>query len=773
MSTSHFQTQFSPGQSSAHWESLLDPNEKQAYVELFRTADTDGKGILLKDEAMSFFKRSDVPANILTEIWDASDNDNKGFLTDMEFCIALKLIACAQHGILTASPVLSTSVPLPQFSGVSIKPLPPNRANTVTSTPSDIITPDERSKYIGIFQSSGPIDGLLSGDKAKNIFLRSSLSPEALHSIWSLADTRKSGMLNQTEFIIAMHYIAAMMKGALQSLPSTLPAHIYAAATGRTIGRQYAGNSPVMRNMTGSSAGTPATRHATGPSTVFTGDQSHHAGRGDLDISADELVKYKAFFEQLNTNGSGYVSGSDAVHFFRHSKLPEPDLARIWDLADINGTGQLSQEEFSIAMHLINKRMAGGQIPASLPNLQQGLRAAPQQPVDLLGLGDNSADFPASAVGGPQTGHAEADLQQERSVLENELSLIRSDTRSQSERVQNLQSQYEVEMQAIRELQENITKEKEVLENLKRTADEAERNLENERKNKEELTQELQMYRQESRHFKQRAENAQREADEIRSDIETQKKPADMNSANDFFALSNVPSSELFASVAEVPKASSESALSPSLSVSSARTNRTFDPFAGIKNSDNKASSLPSSPSVTLNRLKEAAAEQKQSRSSTPNVDISEVEAKFPDLSTMEQNFSATSPTSVSFAPQETQQDPAKPDHTEAFAPPTHSLASPFPTSPVTSKQQQLFSPPQIKSVSKYGFDLSAFEGPSSTTDASASSVKDDLSAIFGNTQPEKRKEENTPVKQDFDDIFNVTPQPKKEPSSFTDIFLP
>lgn len=98
----------------------------------------------------------------------------------------------------------------------------------------------------------------------------------------------------------------------------------------------------------------------------FTGGQSHHPGRGDLDISSDEFNKYKKFFEQLDTNHSGFISGGDAVVFFRHSKLSESDLARIWDLADTNQTGQLNLQQFAVAMHLINRRMSGGQIPTTL-----------------------------------------------------------------------------------------------------------------------------------------------------------------------------------------------------------------------------------------------------------------------------------------------------------------------------------------------------------------------------------------------------------------------
>lgn len=59
--------------------------------------------------------------------------------------------------------------------------------------------------------------------------------------------------------------------------------------------------------------------------------------------------------------------GNDAVEFFQNSRLPEADLAQIWDLADTQQRGKLSREEFAVAMHLIHKRIAGQPIPRQLP----------------------------------------------------------------------------------------------------------------------------------------------------------------------------------------------------------------------------------------------------------------------------------------------------------------------------------------------------------------------------------------------------------------------
>lgn len=59
--------------------------------------------------------------------------------------------------------------------------------------------------------------------------------------------------------------------------------------------------------------------------------------------------------------------GSEAVGFFGHSKLPSSDLAGIWDLADTQNRGQLSQDEFAIAMHLIRRVRGGSSLPSTLP----------------------------------------------------------------------------------------------------------------------------------------------------------------------------------------------------------------------------------------------------------------------------------------------------------------------------------------------------------------------------------------------------------------------
>ncbi|KAG2171267.1 hypothetical protein INT43_002889, partial [Umbelopsis isabellina] len=90
-------------------EENLTVEERHIYGQLFKAADVDSKGIVLGEEAVEFFKKSGVPPPILSEIWTAADDEQRGFLTQQEFYVALKLIACAQNGQLASEPVLTTT----------------------------------------------------------------------------------------------------------------------------------------------------------------------------------------------------------------------------------------------------------------------------------------------------------------------------------------------------------------------------------------------------------------------------------------------------------------------------------------------------------------------------------------------------------------------------------------------------------------------------------------------------------------------------------------
>ncbi|XP_074070167.1 intersectin-1 isoform X7 [Macrotis lagotis] len=103
---------------------------------------------------------------------------------------------------------------------------------------------------------------------------------------------------------------------------------------------------------------------------------------GSLDIWAitvEERAKHDQQFHSLKPT-SGFITGSDqARNFFFQSGLPQPVLAQIWALADMNNDGRMDQIEFSIAMKLIKLKLQGYQLPTALPPVMK------QQPVAISG----------------------------------------------------------------------------------------------------------------------------------------------------------------------------------------------------------------------------------------------------------------------------------------------------------------------------------------------------------------------------------------------------
>ncbi|KAI9323174.1 hypothetical protein BX666DRAFT_1884006, partial [Dichotomocladium elegans] len=335
--------------TSSSWESYLSPHERDFYNQCFRAVSLTRPGIVTGGEAVTFFATSGVPTPILSDIWETVDRDNLGYLTSETFSIALKLIACTQHGVTPAEPVLATQVPLPQFE--AIKPEAPKSPAITTPIidPASTITPTEREKYYSIFRIHQPAGGVLDAENAKSIFRKSRLPTETLGKIWDLADVRKSGNLNEAEFAVAMHYIAKLMDGTITSLPQNLPPTIYATVV------------QPQRSQTIDSLGSMA----------------FSASNDRWNLSPQEKIQYDAFFDKIDTQHTGFVQGAEAVEFFRNSRLPEGDLAQIWDLADSNQQGRLTRDSFAVAMHLIHRRLKGEPLPTSLPNGLNPTSASP------------------------------------------------------------------------------------------------------------------------------------------------------------------------------------------------------------------------------------------------------------------------------------------------------------------------------------------------------------------------------------------------------------
>lgn len=197
-----------------------------------------------------------------------------------------------------------------------------------------------------------------------------------------------------------MHLLASYRIGNMKALPNQLPAGLYEAASRRgqlppppgrpdqaTIPRQFSGqNAPRTQS--------PLSRPPFAP------PQPVQTSSNDWIISQQEKASYDNLFKGVDTAGRGFITGDQAVRFFSDSGLPEDVLAGIWDLADIKSEGQLSRDEFAVAMYLIRQQRKGDQLPTTLPPnlIPPSLRTSANQNVSVPPIQPPAAPLQKSAA---------------------------------------------------------------------------------------------------------------------------------------------------------------------------------------------------------------------------------------------------------------------------------------------------------------------------------------------------------------------------------------
>ncbi|KAJ2806617.1 hypothetical protein H4R20_001623 [Coemansia guatemalensis] len=348
--------------------------EQGAYAYLLSLVDPQKEGIIRGQAAVPFFQKSRLPDATLGGIWQLADTDSKGHLTSHEFSIAMKLISLAQAQRPVALGSIADEVSLPDMEGINLQHIlssPSSTSISETHARRDSNTSSvgwsnlmagavasrdslaeatvpakEKQQYKRIFESGNPVDGAISGASARNLFMRTKLSTEQLGRIWALADPHSEGKLRLPGFIVAMYYIRRIMDNRNFELPATCPLSLWRSAGGDVSLKSPADN---LSQNSLTSMSTPDLSDA------------------QWDVTKEEWKRYEQYFNNLDTQRAGYLSGDVPVNFFLKSKLPETALSKVWDLADIKRTGKLTKEEFAVAMHLINARLAGGPIPDKLP----------------------------------------------------------------------------------------------------------------------------------------------------------------------------------------------------------------------------------------------------------------------------------------------------------------------------------------------------------------------------------------------------------------------
>ncbi|KAG0589328.1 hypothetical protein KC19_1G013500 [Ceratodon purpureus] len=102
---------------------------------------------------------------------------------------------------------------------------------------------------------------------------------------------------------------------------------------------------------------------------------------------------FEALFLIADADRDGYISGGEAINFFRSADLPQPTLAKMWEFANKDQTGFLSRKEFFDALKLATVAQMGRELTPELVKAALTGPAAAQIPPPRMTLRPPSASL--------------------------------------------------------------------------------------------------------------------------------------------------------------------------------------------------------------------------------------------------------------------------------------------------------------------------------------------------------------------------------------------
>ncbi|XP_040598098.1 epidermal growth factor receptor substrate 15-like 1 isoform X7 [Mesocricetus auratus] len=224
--------------TETHWAVRVE--EKAKFDGIFESL-LPVNGLLSGDKVKPVLMNSKLPLDVLGRVWDLSDIDKDGHLDRDEFAVAMHLVYRALEkepvpSVLPPSLIPPSKKKKTVFAGaVPVLPASPPPKDSLRSTPShgsvsSLNSTGSLSPKHGVKQTQPPVawvvpvadkirfdeiflktdldlDGYVSGQEVKEIFMHSGLTQNLLAHIWALADTRQTGKLSKEQFALAMYFI--------------------------------------------------------------------------------------------------------------------------------------------------------------------------------------------------------------------------------------------------------------------------------------------------------------------------------------------------------------------------------------------------------------------------------------------------------------------------------------------------------------------------------------------------------------------------------------
>nr|XP_018916715.1 PREDICTED: intersectin-1 isoform X1 [Bemisia tabaci]XP_018916716.1 PREDICTED: intersectin-1 isoform X1 [Bemisia tabaci] len=510
---------------------VITPQERARFESQFQGLKPIN-GIITGDQAKGFFMLSQLPLPVLGAIWALADTDADGRMNINEFSIACKLISLKLRGIevpkaippsmiqslqMTAVPgvpkpvipPVPTSLPVMSQPLGSIPPITPAVRPAVPPMPAapKMVTPPGTNipivppntvatSAMGVMGGIPPVGippvsippvaippiGIPPVSKPPT-----SMSPVGIPPLSSVGVTPPVGMSPVT----AAAPLSAGLSGSgfglsdLSLMNGALPASNIPPVSGTPLTSVPGVVSPPgVQPLAGSLVsppGIPLAPTKTSPpgapgvlEKLSSLDSPPPAVQAPVEWSVPHAskLKYTQLFNTHDRTRCGFLSGVQARGLLVQSQLPQADLAKIWDLSDMDSDGQLSCDEFVLAMHLCDLARSKQKIPSPLPidlippafrrQRQNSVSANNDVPDPLAGISQTT--FEDKRKENFEKGQAELERrrkalleiqrkeQEERERKEREEAEKREKLRLEQERKR--QEEFEKQMQRQREIEE-------------------------------------------------------------------------------------------------------------------------------------------------------------------------------------------------------------------------------------------------------------------------------------------------------------------------------
>ncbi|XP_049549099.1 intersectin-1 isoform X1 [Anopheles darlingi] len=407
---------------------VITSRERLKYDEQFKSLQPVN-GVVTGGQAKGFFLQSQLPPQILGQIWALADTDADGRMTLGEFSIACKLINLKLRGFeipkvlpptliasltavggtptLTPTTGLSPLDPLKSLAGsiggptaivppvVAQQPLIGAAAPGIV--PHAIVPPLMNNHGLGGVAAPSAV-GLLSGGVPPP---KPAIPPQPLIATGGAPPLIPLGGVQPQLMGAGLPMMSAaggpvaappvvmsqqpLIGGILSGPPIVPPTVAGGASVGIVkplidplVGGIGGVSQPLIAGMVApvvptASVPAPPTPPSGGGTPARSMSISERApsidspGQVEWAIKGPAKLKYTQLFNTTDRNRSGYLTGPQARNIMVQTKLPQATLAQIWALADMDTDGRLGCEEFVLAMYLCDLAATGEKIPTTLP----------------------------------------------------------------------------------------------------------------------------------------------------------------------------------------------------------------------------------------------------------------------------------------------------------------------------------------------------------------------------------------------------------------------